>query len=358
METQSSGIGNSYRTSEEISGLIFASWLQRSGVEKRVILNELEKMIPHCGRIGMKSFIQWTSEGKSARLVSGPTTDIKAERLIAMVKWFINEHAHRLTPVVNSQELRDLMAQYADLPVLNRLRLKRLLHDLEMKNGEREPNFSFASDWKSHFAQWPVFCFVVDSYWCVRASTSYEMALAGYTEEDMYYWSWWHRLTASQRGQPKFDRDSKRYSLRGPYSEAYYSIQMGQFLADTEALREANDKRYHAVMELLNSTDRFAEVYKAGVSQIDLHQQSFGLPVPFFRSDGALLWMLEVSSAIPKTDNYRLIAWIPLNQDSAEYQGEIQRQVDVGGKYSKKAYFIEDYAQHFSPTQRFALGVR
>jgi len=109
---------------------------------------------------------------------------------------------------------------------------------------------------------------------------------------------------------------------------------------------------------LLNSTDRFAEVYKAGVRQVDLHQQSFGLPVPFFRSDGALLWMLEVSSAIPKTDNYRLIAWIPLNQDSAEYQGEIQRQVDVGGKYSKKAYFIEDYAQHFSPTQRFALGVR
>jgi len=62
------------------------------------------------------------------------------------------------------------------------------------RSGERQPDFSFATDWKNHLASWPAFCFVIDEYWCVRASTSYEMALAGYTEEDMKHWSWWHRL--------------------------------------------------------------------------------------------------------------------------------------------------------------------
>ena len=67
--------------------------------------------------------------------------------------------------------------------------------------------------------------------------------------------------------------------------------------------------------------------------------------------------MLEVNSIIPNTDNFRLIAWIPLTQDSAEYQGELQNRVDTGKLYSQKAYFIEDFAQNFSVNQRFAFGL-
>lgn len=184
----SSEFGNLAEDSSIISGTTLSIWMKRAGVDKEVILDEIEKSSRSHEKIGMKSFVQWTSAGKSARLVSAPTVEIKGERLVAIVRWFINEHMHRLVPVVTSRELRELIRQYQDLPVIFRLQLKRLLHDLEIKNNERQPNFTFATDWKSHFAQWPVFGFVIDRYWCVRASTSYEMALAGYSEEDMSSW--------------------------------------------------------------------------------------------------------------------------------------------------------------------------
>jgi len=354
----SSDFGNLPADSSQISGTILAMWMRRAGVDKEVMLHEIEKSSPSHEKIGMKSFVQWTSAGKSARLVSGPTVEVKGERLVTIVRWFINEHMHRLVPVVTSKELRDLIRQYQDLPVITRLQLKRLLHDLEIKNNERQPNFAFATDWKSHFAQWPVFGFVIDSYWCVRASSSYEMALAGYSEEDMSSWGWWHRLTASKLGKPKFNPESKRYSLRGPYSEDYFALQTSQFLNDTWQAREKSDPRYLALIDLLKTISRFSEFYEAAMNEVSLPDQSYGLPIPFFRADGTLLWMLEVSSLIPNTDNYRLIVWVPLNQDSAEYQGVIQKWVDSGnGDYSKRAYFIEDYAQRFSQRQRFALGV-
>lgn len=357
MEMSSSNLGNGQAEPSQISGKILSTWLERAGVDRRIILQEIERDNPQHDLIGMKSFVQWTSEGKSARLVSGSSVEVKGERLVALVNWFIKEHMHRLTPVVSSLELRDLMAQYSDLPVMFRLQLRRLSHDLEVYNGERQPNFSFATDWKSHFSQWPVFCFVIDAYWCVRASTSYEMSLAGYVEEDMTSWGWWHRLTASKLGKPKFNPDSNRYSLRGSYSEEYYSMQMSQFLSDTKHLREAKDERYLTLLDLLKSSNRFLEFYQTNIEKAHPVHNSYGLPIPFFRQDGTLLWMLEVNSVIPNTENFRLIAWIPLTQDSAEYQGELQYKVDTGKVYSQKAYFIEDFAQNFSASQRFAFGL-
>jgi hypothetical protein len=67
--------------------------------------------------------------------------------------------------------------------------------------------------------------------------------------------------------------------------------------------------------------------------------------------------MLEVSSIIPDTDNYRLILWSPLNASSDEYLAEIRRWADEPGRFSKKAYFVEDYQEHFSEEEKVALGL-
>lgn len=339
------------------SGSILSGWVRKSGVAHKTILAELNKLYPNLGEIGEKSFKQWTSEGESARRVSGNTPELRGDRLTAIVEWFIREHSHRAMKVLTTSELRRLVTLYPDIPVKNRLQLKRLLHDLEIQEGKREKNFSFAKDWKKHFSNWPAFCFVVDEYWCIRASTSYEMALAGYSEEDMKYWGWWHRLTASRGGNPKYSPQSLRYSLRGPYSEAYYQIQLNEFYRETEEFRQNQDKRYLAMMELLQGTHRFNEMWKSSLEKIDSYQQPFGLPVPFFRQDGTLLWMLELSTLIPNTANYRLISWMPLNEDSAEYQGEIRRQIDHSGTYSRRAYFIEDFTSYFSEKQKYAFGL-
>jgi len=358
MEQSNSNFGNSNFLDENSeSGAILYSWLKRSGVERSVILEEITTSNQYIGEIGLKSFKQWTSEGETARRVSGLTPEIRGERIVAIVQWFIREHIHRVNPVLTTSEVRRLIALYQDIPVKNRLQLKRLLHDLEIETGERQPDFSFATDWKNHLASWPAFCFVIDEYWCVRASTSYEMALAGYTEEDMKHWSWWHRLTASKSGKPKFSPNSLRYSLRGPYNLTYYCNQLNQFYHETKELCENQDPRYQALMELLKTTSLFEEMWNCSLEKLNQYQQPFSLPVPFFRPDGTLLWMLELSTVISNTNNYRLISWMPLNEDSAEYQGEIKRWADKSGKFNQRAYFIEDFAQYFTRKEKFALGL-
>lgn len=359
MDENNSKIGTTYFLDEnQESGTILSQWLRRSRVDRKMILTEIMRLNPDTGSIGEKSFKQWTSEGETARRVSGGNLELRGERLVGIVQWFLNEHTHRLQPVLQTNELRRIIELYPELPVKNRLQLKRLLHDLELREGERVADFSFATDWKSHFASWPVFCFVIDEYYCVRASTSYEMALAGYTEEDMKHWSWWHRLTASRSGQPKYSPHSPRYSLRGPYNLNYYHVQLNQFYRDTESFRINHDLRYEKLIALLRTTERFNDMWKTSLGTKEELQQPFGLPVPFFRQDGTLLWMLELSTIIPNTKNYRLITWMPLNEDSAEYQGEIRRWADNCEKFSRRAYFIEDFSQNFTKEQKFALGIQ
>jgi hypothetical protein len=347
-----------FQDDDRLSGHIFSTWLKRSGVERRTILDELYVSNRQIGIIGDKSFKQWTSDSESAKRVSGTTPEIRGDRVVALVRWFFKEHSHRSRPVMTSKELREIIRIYNDLPIKHRLQLKRLLHDLELQTGEREANFLFARDWKSHFASWPVFCFVLDRYWVVRASTCYEMALVGYQEEDMTHWSWWHRLTASRRGKPKYMPDSPRYPLRGPYAETYYCQQMQRFQAMTEPFRQAGDERFNRLMELLMTTPRFQEMWNKVSCSSNTDVDPFtGIPVPFFRQDDTLLWMLEVSTTIPNTPGYQLIVWVPLNEDSAEYQAEIRRWADESGLYSRKAYFLEDFAHHFSQKERIALGI-
>lgn len=358
MSNLDSNFGTSdFQDADRESGRIFAEWLRRCGVDRKTILLEMSDHCESIGEIGEKSFKQWTSDGESARRVSGASPELRGDRLIALVRWFVNEHAHRSRPVMSTAELRHLMNLYADLPVKNRLQFRRILHDLELQSGEREADFSFATDWKNRLADWPVFCFVLDPYWTIRASTCYEMALAGYSEDDMKHWSWWHRLTGSRQGTPKYSPNSPRHSLRGPYSEVYYLQQLKRFRTGTEGLQQEGDRRYQALLELLDSTPRFHEMWQLSQKEAPAVSQSIGIPVPFFRQDGTLLWMLEVSTMIPNTPNYTLIVWVPLNEDAAEYQGEIRRKADQSGLFSRKAFFIEEFTQYFSPEQRFALGV-
>lgn len=359
MSDQDSIIGiEQFQDADQASGRILAGWLRRCGVERRTILAEIAARNPSFGEIGEKSFKQWTSDSESAKRVSGTAPDIRGDRLVALVRWFLNEHTHRARPVMTTGELRAMVHLYQDLPIKHRLQLKRLLHDLEIQTGEREANFSFARDWKSRFAEWPVFCMVLDRYWTVRASTCYEMALAGYQEEDMRAWGWWHRLLAARRGKPKYLPDSPRYPLRGPYADVYYCQQLERFRVSTGPLAEAADARYVALMELLRGSPRFLEMWERVNCPAEMMTgHSMGIPVPFFREDDTLLWMLEVSTIIPNTPDYQLIVWVPLNEDSAEYQAEIRRWADESGRYSRKAYFIEDFAGYFSERERYALGV-
>lgn len=353
-----SKIGTSqFHNADLESAYILSSWLQRSGIERQTILEELKLLTGFEDDIGEKTFRQWTSFGESSKRVSGLTPEIRGQRLVALVTWFLREHRHRSRPIMTSGELRQLINLYPDIPVKNKLQLRRLLHELEIYNGEREANFSFATDWKGHLASWPIFCFVIDPYWCVRATTCYEMALAGYTEEDMRHWSWWHRLLASKRGKPKYLPDGPRYSLRGPYTEAYYQYQIKRFWISTTKFRKNQDPRYSTLLEILQSTPRFNEVLSAALELSD-QTPLFGIPVPFFREDGTLLWMLEVTTIIPNTPDYQLVVWAPLNEESAEYQAQLRRWADESGVYCKKAYFIEEFADCFDDEQKkFAFGL-
>ncbi len=198
----------------------------------------------------------------------------------------------------------------------------------------------------------------MDEYWCLRATSHYEMALVGFTEEDVTSWGFWHRLAASIAGKSKYTPNSQMSSLRGPYAENYYSRQMNRFHAATDRFIENHDLRYQHLMQLLCETPRFKEKYETSF-QTTLNQSSFsdGIPIPFFRQDNTLIWMLEVSAPLPDTQNYQLILWSPMTEDSDSYLAEIRRQTDISKMYSQKAYFIEDYAKYFTEEQRIALGV-
>ena len=347
-----------FQDADQQSGRILSQWLQRSGVESRVVLEELRKLGDSTDDIGPKSFRQWTSSGESARRVSGPTNEVRGNRLVALVRWFLRENSHRVRPILQTAELRSLIALYPDIPVKNRLQLQTLLHELEIDTGERQPTLTLSSDWRKRFTEWPVFSFVMDRYWCLRASTAYEMALVGYDEDEVNNWFWWHRLTASKKRKPKYQADSAMRSLRGPYAEAYYCQQMARFRASTEPLRQQNDPRYLALIELLFETPGFSRMWEACAGlEKGCAQQSVGIPVPFFRADGTLLWMLEVSVLVSDTDQYQMILWYPLSVDAAEYLAEIRRYADTSGAYRRSVYFLEDCARHFTPRQRFALGL-
>jgi len=360
METFSSQNDNGkFLDQDGESGRIFSIWLERSGLDLKKVLDEIHHLNPELSPIGIKSFRQWTCCGESSRRVSGPTEEIRGERVVAMVRWFVREHHHRPNPVVNLDELKALAELYDDLPVKNRLQIYRIIHEFKLQTGEQPLDKLFFDDWRRSLERWPAFAFVVDRYWCIRASSHYEMALVGHVQENLEHWGWWHRLVSTRKGISKFSLGSEMRSLRGPYAANYYRWQMARFISDTEDFRKNQDQRYLALMNILHKSPGFSEIWSE--YQADQHHLPSGtasIPVPFFRTDGTLLWMLEVSSVIPGPEGFRLILWSPLNEATDEYLAEIRRWADEPGRFDRKAYFIEDYAKFFSEEERFVLGLQ
>ena len=359
MET-SNGISGilQFQDADQKSGEILSNWVARCGMHRRVIMDEINQHIQDGVLIGDKTFQQWTTAGESGKRISGQTPEMQGNRVVAVIRWFYDEHRHRSKPVIEISELRELIHLYQDIPIKNRLQLRRILHDLEFTSGERLNVIAPKSDWRQRFKEWPIFGFVMDEFWCIRATSHYELALVGFEEEDVKSWGCWHRLTASIAGKSKYTPGSPMSSLRGPYAENYYSRQMCRFRSATDKFIGKNNPRFEHLMEMLNETPRFREKYE-NCGQVNSHQSSYsdGIPIPFFRQDLTLLWMLEVSAPLHDSKNHQLILWSPMTEDSDLYLAEIRRQTDLLGSFSQKSFFIEDYAKYFTERQRLALGV-
>lgn len=347
-----------FQSADQKSGQILSSWLERSGVDRKKILEEIHYANRNLDAFGHKSFQQWTTYGASSHRISGHSAEILGARLIAIVNWFVKEHFHRSKTVVRLEELEQLRCIYPDISTKSKLQLARIINCFDLKSNPRSLDDYFISDWRKSLERWPSFAFVTDQYWCIRATSHYEMALVGHTEEDMANWGWWHRLISTRNGKSKFEKNSAMRTLRGPYADAYYRWQMMRFIADTKKFRKNNNLRYNHLMDLLNQTPRFEQIWQECSEHNErLISGQVSIPVPFYRSDGTLLWMLEVSSLIPDTDNYRLILWTPLNAIADEYLAEIRKWADEPGRFSKKAYFLRDYQHFFTEEQKLALGL-
>lgn len=347
-----------FRDIDQNSGNILSHWLNQSGVSRRLILQEINQSRSLNSKIGFKTFQQWTSAGDSAKKISGRSIDEVGLRLVEIIKWFFNEHLHRKSGIMATNELKELISLYEDIPVINHLQLHRLLHDLEIANHDRTNNLPINTDWKKQLQVEPLCAFVMDRFWCIRATTHYEMAFAGFSEDDLRNWGFWHRLAASINNIPKYVPDSPMGNTRGPYAREYYVNQLSRFRRSAKDLIKNNDPRMVLILELLNKSLYFKEIWDISViNDKSLNSSSIGFPVPFFRKDGTLLWMMELSAEISNTEGLRLIHWTPINRDSNSYIADFCKNVDQSGKFSKSCYFVEDYAQYFSEKQRKAFGL-
>ena len=171
-------------------------------------------------------------------------------------------------------------------------------------------------------------------------------------------WGCWHRLNSSMGGIPKHVLNSPMSKTRGPYEQEYYIKQMIHFRLSVTDLLAKEDERLVTILDLLNETPEFQKIWDLSIQQE--HEQlgnSIGFPVPFFRNDGALLWMMELSAVISNTDGFHLIIWTPLDRDSSMYLADLFKSVDESQEFSRKCYFVEDYAEYFNEKQCRALGI-
>lgn len=353
---------SAFQDPDRESAHILACWLDRSGVKSRIVLEELCSLaeIPDViASIGMKTFSQWTSDVDSGKMISALTDEARGIRVVSVVRWFIMEHNHRRQPIVHLQELRRLIELYADLPVKYRLQLTRILHEFEIHQGVVNPEKLFEqADWRHQYARWSVFGFVVDYLWCLRATNILDMELVGLERDDTHFWGWWHRLAVPVKGITKYSLQSPFTSLRGPYAQAYYLNQMKRFSLVLDKYLNMQDERCIALYKLLKKTESFeAMLEKCRDIDIAKGPEQLGVPIPFFRPDGTLLWMYELSVDIPGNQGYQLILWSPVNNDSNEYMAELRRNAIRKTKEEDWTLFIEDFAHHFSSEERLALGV-
>lgn len=352
----------SFHDPDRESAHILACWLERSGVKRSVVLEELrdhadaEEAITS---IGMKSFTQWTSDVTSGKMISALSEDARGMRVVAVVRWFLQEHSHRRQPVVLLPELRRLANLYQDLPVKYRLQLKRLVHQFEIDAGLIDPGKLFEwEDWRHQYTRWSVFGFVIDYLWCLRATNILDLELVGLNRDDTRHWGWWHRLAVPVRGVTKYTHQSHFASLRGPYAQSYHLHQMKRFSHILDRYLAQQDPRCMALFNLLKQTEGFETMLEQSRELDDVRMSDqLGVPFPFFRTDGTLLWLYELTVDIPGKQGYQLVIWSPVDDDSNEYLAEIRRHAIVKSRPQERTLFIEDYAYHFSPEERLALGV-
>jgi len=341
-----------------VSGTIFYRWLTACGVARKVALNEINQSDLVSEKIGEKTFQQWTSSNESAKKISAKNRFEMGGRVVAIVRWFIQEHMHRRGCFIRTEDLEEILRIYDDIPVKNRLQLNRMLHDLKVANRELETQLPINPDWKNQLTKEPLCAFVMDRYWCLRATTHYELGFAGFEERDVLDWGCWHRLAASIGGVPKHSLGSPMSQTRGPYANEYYIKQVTRFRHSVMDLLENQDERLMTVLDLLNETSEFKKNWETSIEYEKDHlSSSIGFPVPFFRKDGTLIWMMELSTVMANTDNFQLVIWTPLFRDSNIYLADLLKELDESKSFSKTCYFIEDYAQHWTPDQRKALGV-
>lgn len=363
MEITNSNTGIvSFQDPNRDSAHILANWLERSGVKSRTVLEELIELAETedaVNTISMKSFSQWTSDVASGKLIGALTPETRGVRVVAIVRWFINEHGHRRQPVIYLQELERFIHLYSDLPVKFRLQLQRILHEFQINDGLVKPEALFERvDWQHQYARWNVFGFVIDHLWCLRASNILDLELVGLRREDTQNWGWWHRLAVPVKGITKYSNISPINSLRGPYAETYYRFQMKRFSLILDNYLTMKDQRCLALYELLMQTEGFEAMLEQSRVMDDVEvSNQLGVPIPFFRSDGTLLWMYELSVAIPGDQGLQLVIWSPVDNDSSEYLADLRRQAMAKSSEAERTLFIEDFAHNFSDKERLALGV-
>jgi hypothetical protein len=331
------------------SAFLLHEWSQRCAPDRDMIFKELTDNGGFVEVIGRKNFDGWFRDKR----ITARTREILGTRVVELVKWFLRENTIR--KVIFPQELEAFISLYPELLPVDHLRLQRLLFELKFSQGNVEKHPYANKNWKDLFSEWTTFGFVRDRYWCVQACSKYILELTGLHERDAERWHWWQQLALGTRLTS--EQTNPFLSLRGVYADEYY-FQQTLLFRWSFGDEGKDDERYQRLITLLHSTlqftqrwERVEEAFYDGVRPLTL------LPVPFFRSDGTMLWMLEVSAPLDETEGYQFVARLATDAVTSEYLADVRRRADEEGRYKQNAYFIEDFAHNFAPEERFALGV-
>ncbi len=353
METvvRDSGTADSF---DQESASLLALWRQRAGVEKEKIRLDVNKRLRE--GVSTDSFKTWFTHKR----ISGKSRQTLGERVVAVVNWFVNQHLfdrrHYENTVVTYEELLHFLALYPEISPTHQLQIRRRLYELNPPQDEDVRAVFVPRNWQEAFRQWKIFALVMDRFWCVRAYTRYTMELSGLRPRDAVNWHWWQRLALGAGGKTKFEGQSSQLSLRGPFADTYYLNQMLRFRTDTADL--VGTERYAMLMKLLHETTGFTDRWQASEHAVTTGRTPLQTPIPvhFFRADGTAIWMLEVSAHIPETI-LTLIVRLETDALTSGYVAELRHQADASPIYDRDAYFIEEFSDHFTSDQRFALGV-
>jgi hypothetical protein len=110
------------------SSRILAKWQERCGVSRQLILEEAKAKCSLDEGVGIKTFSQWLTNKRISSPKRSPETT--GNRVVAVVRWFAEEHDNRVKPVIELEELEDFIGLYSDVPPKNLLQLRRILWTL------------------------------------------------------------------------------------------------------------------------------------------------------------------------------------------------------------------------------------